>query len=208
MKNQSVRTSILLLGFVSLLADLSSDMMMPILPMFIISLGGTGLVVGLIGGLGDSVASILKVFSGYWSDRLGKKKALVFSGYSVSAISKLFFPLSTIWHHLAILRPIERVGKGMREAPRDAMIAAYTEKGKKRGKWFGVHRAMDNSGAILGSLIAFLLFWYMGFDFRTILWVSALIAFLALTPFAKIKDVYSKRKKSACRWVFLSFHTL
>ena len=180
--------NVILLGLVSFLTDVSSEMMMAILPMFIVALGGTALAVGLIGGLGDSVSSILQVFSGYWSDKYGKRKPLVFLGYLVSALSKLFLPFSTIWQHVLILRPIERIGKGVRTAPRDAIIADSSTV-EVRGKAFGIHRAMDTGGAILGSVLAFILFWLLGMDFRFILAVSALIAFSALLPLHPVKDL-------------------
>ena len=161
---RGIGINILLLGIVSFLTDLSSEMMMPILPMFITALGGTAFVVGLISGLGDSIASILKVFSGYWSDKYGRRKPFVFSGYAVSSLAKLFLAFSTLWQHVLIFRSVERVGKGLRDALRDAIIAdsALTE---VRGTAFGIHRAMDTAGAIGGSLLAFLLFWFLDLEF-------------------------------------------
>jgi len=184
---RGIGINILLLGIVSFLTDLSSEMMMPILPMFITALGGTAFVVGLIGGLGDSIASILKVFSGYWSDRYGRRKPFVFSGYTVSSLAKLFLAFSTLWQHVLIFRSVERVGKGLRDAPRDAIIAdsALTE---VRGTAFGIHRAMDTAGAVGGSLLAFLLFWFLGLEFKTIILVCAIIAFFALIPFYRVRE--------------------
>jgi len=186
--------NIILLGIMSFLTDTSSEMMMPILPMFIVALGGAPLAVGLIGGLGDSVSSILQVFSGYWSDKFGRRKPFVFSGYAVSAIAKLFLPLSTIWQHILVLRPSERVGKGLRTAPRDAIIAESAGAGV-RGKAFGIHRAMDTSGAILGSALVLILFWFLGLDFRPILLVSAIIAFFALAPLCLVREKVRKPGK-------------
>jgi MFS family permease len=171
----------LLLGLTSFLTDTSSEMIMPILPFFISALGGTGLVVGLIGGLEESVSSILKVIAGYWSDKTGKRKMFVSSGYLASAVSKIFLAFSTIWQHVLILKPIERVGKGLRTAPRDAIIADYTEK-DVRGKAFGLHRTLDTGGAILGSTLALILFWFMELEFNAIIFVGALMAFSALIP--------------------------
>jgi len=191
---RGIGINILLLGVVSFLTDLSSEMMMPILPMFITALGGTAFVVGLIGGFGDSIASILKVFSGYWSDRYGRRKPLVFSGYAISSIAKLFLALSTIWQHVLILRSVERIGKGLREAPRDAIIAD-SALAEVRGTAFGIHRAMDTAGAIGGSLLAFLLFWYLGLEFKTIILACAVIAFLALIPFYRVREVRREPQK-------------
>jgi MFS family permease len=196
--------NILLLGVVSLLTDVSSEMMMPILPMFITALGGTAFVVGLIGGLGDSIASILKVFSGYWSDRYGRRKPFVFSGYLVSAVSKLLLGLSTMWQHVLILRSTERVGKGVRDAPRDAIIAD-SSLNEVRGKAFGIHQAMDTTGAIGGSLLAFVLFWLLGLQFKTIILACAVIAFFALIPFYWVKEVRREPQKTS---LGISFRTL
>jgi len=186
--------NIILLGLVSALADLSSEIMMPLLPLFIKSLGGAGIAIGLVGGLGDSIASILKVFAGYWSDRLGKRKVFVYWGYGISAFAKLFFPLATAWQHILVLRPAERIGKGLRTAPRDAIIAGYTQQAT-RGKWFGLHRAMDTGGAVLGSAAAFVLFWYLGLGFREIFAIAAGIAFLALIPLRLVEEPKEEKKE-------------
>jgi len=182
--------NIFLLGIISLLTDVSSEMMLAILPLFIASLGGAGMAIGLIGGIGDSVASLLKVFSGYWSDRVRKRKPFAFFGYSLSSVAKLFFPFVSNWTQLLILRPLERVGKGVRTAPRDALIAASSKVGV-RGKAFGFHRAMDSFGAFLGALFAFILFWFLKFEFKPILLIAALISFLALIPFLWVRETVS-----------------
>ena len=193
MKNRFIKgisTNILLLGIVSFLNDFSSEMIMPILPMFITALGGTGLVVGIIGGLRDSISSILKVFCGYWSDKTGKRKIFVFSGYLTSGIFKLFLSFSTIWQHILVFASLERVGKGLRTAPRDAIIADSMP--EQRGKGFGIHRAFDTTGAILGSAVVFVLFWFLGFNFKSIIFAAALLAFLSLIPLYFVKE--EKRK--------------
>jgi len=179
--------NILLLGIVSFLNDVSSEIIMPVLPFFIVSLGGTGIALGLIGGLEESVSGVLKIFSGYWSDKTGKKKAFVSSGYGVSAVAKLFLPFSTVWQHVLVIKPIERVGKGLRSAPRDALISEYSDQ-KSRGLAFGVHRALDSAGAVLGSIIAFLLIWFFTLDLRQVLIIAAVLAFLALIPLIFVKE--------------------
>ena len=196
--------NVLLLGIVSLLADLSSEMMIPILPMYITTLGGSAFVVGLTGGLGDSISSMLKVFSGYWSDRTGKREPFVVFGYGVSALAKLGLALSTAWQHILIFRSVERTGKGLRDAPRDAVIADSTAP-EVRGKAFGIHRAMDTTGAIGGSLSAFLLFWAFGLEFKTIVLICAIVAFASLVPFVWMKDVEREPQK---RSLGLSFRAL
>ena len=193
----SVGVNVILLGVVSFITDTSSEMAMPVLPMFIQALAPAGiaaLAVGLVGGLGGLVANVLKVLSGYWSDRLGVRKPLVASGYLSSAVAKLFIPFSTTWHHVLVLKPVERVGKGLRTAPRDALIAESAPE-EIRGKAFGLHRALDTSGAILGSTLALLLT-LMGVGIREILVISAVVAFLALPPLYFVREVRSKPRRS------------
>lgn len=181
-----ISANILLLGAVSFLNDLSSEMIMPILPMFITALGGTGLIVGLIGGLRDSVSSILKVLCGYWSDKTGERKFFVTSGYFTSAFFKLFLAFSQTWRHILVFSGLERVGKGLRESARDAIIADSMP--NDRGRGFGVHRAMDTSGAIAGSIVVFLLFWFLGFNFKSVILIASIIAVLSLIPLYFVKE--------------------
>lgn len=193
MKNKyfkGISINIILLGIVSFFNDISSEMIMPILPMFITALGGAGLAVGIIGGLRDSISSILKVFCGYWSDKTGKRKIFVSSGYLTSGVFKLLLAFSTIWQEILVFSGLERVGKGLRTAPRDAIIADSMP--EARGKAFGIHRAFDTSGAILGSSLALILFWFLGIGFKAIILIAALVCGLALIPLYFVKD--RKRK--------------
>lgn len=192
-KLKGISINVLLLGIVSFLNDSSSEMIMPILPMFITALGGTGMIVGLIGGLRDSIASILKVFCGYWSDRKGKRKVFIYSGYLTSAFFKLLLSFSKLWQHILAFASLERVGKGLRTAARDAIIADSMP--KRRGKGFGIHRALDTSGAILGSIIVFLLYWFFGFNFNSIIFLAALIAFFSTIPLYFVKEKNRKTHK-------------
>ena len=178
--------NILLLGIVSFLNDVSSEMIMPILPMFIKSLGGAGLAVGLAGGLRDSIPSILNVLAGYWSDKTGKRKIFISAGYLVSSVFKLFLTFSRTWHQAAIFSGLERTGKGLRTAARDAIIAESA--GTQRGKGFGIHRAFDSSGAILGSVVAFILSGVFGLDFKLIILIAGIIAFASLVPLRFVKE--------------------
>jgi len=191
---QGISFNVILLGLVSFITDVSSEMIHPLLPMFIIALGGGGLAVGLIGGLGDSLASILKVFAGFWSDKSGKRKPFVFFGYILSSICKIFLAFSTVWQHILVLRPSERIGKGIRTAPRDAIIADSSI--NQRGKAFGLHRAMDTAGAIGGSSLAFLLFYFLGFSYKSIFLLASLIGVVALVPLLWVKEKRRKPKKS------------
>lgn len=192
-----LRRDIILLGLISFFTDMSSEIIAPILPFFLLSLGGSGIAIGLVMGLGDGLASILNFFSGRASDKIGKRKLFISAGYGLSATSKLFFPFSSSWWNILILRASERAGKGIRGAPRDAMIGERYE--ENRGLAFGFHRAMDTSGAIVGSLLAFLLFWLFKLQMKTILIMAAFLAFLAIPPvyFLKEKKIDVRKEKIA-----------
>ena len=178
--------NIILLGIVSFLNDVSTELIAPILPMFLTSLGAGSLAVGLIGGLRDSIASVLKVFTGVWSDRLGKSKIFVGSGYFTSSVFRLLLPFSRIWPNALVLISGERIGKGLRTAPRDAIIADSMP--QCRGKGFGIHRTLDTLGAILGSAICFILFWARGLEFKETILIAAILGFLALIPLFWVKE--------------------
>lgn len=179
--------NIILLGFTSLLADFSSEMIQPLLPFFIAALGGAGLAVGLVGGVGDALAAIFKVFSGYWADQSKKYKKFVYLGYGFSALAKFFFPLAKVWTHIFVLRPVERIGKGLRDAPRDAIVSESIRE-SARGRGFGIQRAMDSLGAILGSIFVFVLFLDFGLSFRTIFLIAAVIALTAIIPLFFVRE--------------------
>lgn len=173
--------NVFLFGVVSLLADFSSEMVFPILPFFVQSLGGGGVAIGLIFGVGDAISAIFKVVSGYLADKTKKYKFFVFSGYLFSALAKFLYPLSQTWHHIALIRPVERIGKGVRDAPRDAILSESLPS-SGRGRAFGIQRAMDSAGAILGSIAVLIFVWYFNLSFRTIFFISAFIALFAIVP--------------------------
>jgi MFS family permease len=135
---------------------------MPILPMFLQALGAGGEIIGLVGGLRESISSILKVVCGYWSDRTGKRKIFVYWGYGVSTVFKLLLALSKTWPMAVVFASLERTGKGLRTAARDAIIADSVA--DKRGKGFGIHRGLETIGAILGRR-SFLL-WFAVFSLK------------------------------------------
>jgi len=180
------KRNIYLLGLVSLLNDASSEIIQPILPLFIASLGAGGIAIGLIGGLAEGLPSILKVVSGYFSDRLKRRKPLVAAGYGISAVGKLLLAIASTWQQIFVLKTMERSGKGIRSAPRDAIIAESTPR-EGRGRGFGIHRALDSLGAVIGSVLAYLL-WQGGMDFRTIFVVAGAVAFVALLPLIPVRD--------------------
>ncbi|MCK4550219.1 MAG: MFS transporter, partial [Candidatus Krumholzibacteria bacterium] len=155
--------NVYLLGLVSLFTDLSSQMVFPLLPLFMTSVLGAGaIMVGLVEGGAEAVASILKAFSGIWSDRLRRRKPFVIAGYALSALAKpLFAVVGSVGGVLGI-RLTERIGKGLRNAPRDALVVESVD-AENRGKAFGSHRSMDGIGSVLGALAAFLLLPMLGF---------------------------------------------
>ena len=149
--------NVLALSLVSLLNDTSSDIIYPILPTFLaLSLGASPFAIGLIEGFAESIASILKLFSGYLSDRFGTRKLPVFLGYSLAAITRPFLAFVTSWPQVLVVRMTDRVGKGIRGAPRDALIADSVPK-SERGFAFGFNRAADHLGAVFGPIAGFVL---------------------------------------------------
>ncbi|MEW6062844.1 MAG: MFS transporter [Nanoarchaeota archaeon] len=179
--------NVIWMGVVSLLTDVSSEMIFPILPLFLANiLNASKSAIGIIEGLAESTASILKVFSGWLSDKLNKRKAIIVFGYSLSTIMKPLFAVSTLWQYVLVIRFFDRFGKGTRDPPRDALIAASTNKDVK-GRAFGFHKMMDTIGAIIGTLAAFLLLAF-AFNYRSIFWFSFIpgaIAVLVLIFFVK-----------------------
>ncbi|MGZ4922730.1 MAG: MFS transporter [Halobacteriota archaeon] len=157
-----VSTNVLVLGIVSLFADMSTEMVYPLVPLFLVSaLGATFIDVGLIEGVAESAASIMKLVSGYFSDRFGKRKFLVSSGYAIAAIAKPLLAFTTAWQQVLAIRFLDRFGKGIRSSARDAIISE--SKGLGAGRSFGFQRSLDTLGAVIGPLIAVALFAILSF---------------------------------------------
>ena len=143
----------------SFFTDISSEMIVNVMPLFLANILGVRLsVVGLIEGIAESTASLLKMFSGWFSDRMGKRKQPTVIGYTLSAIAKPFLLIVTSWWGVLAVRFTDRVGKGIRTAPRDALIADSVDE-KRRGLAFGLHRAGDTAGAVVGLLLALGIVW-------------------------------------------------
>lgn len=156
MKKKKVISNIVLLGLVSLFVDMSTEMVYPLVPLFLTaSLGASPAIVGIIEGIAESIASLLKVFSGYIGDVYHNKKRLAFAGYSASVIYKIFLILAASWPGVLVARVIDRTGKGIRTAPRDALVAQSSD-GKKLGGSFGLHKMLDMAGSSLGALFAYI----------------------------------------------------
>jgi MFS family permease len=156
--------NIIFLGIISFLTDVSSELIFTLLPLFLANvLGAATLVIGLIEGIAESTASLLKVFSGWFSDRLGNRKNLSFIGYALSTLSKPFMLIASSWGPVLAIRFADRFGKGIRSAPRDALVADSCGE-SDRGKAYGFHRAMDTSGAALGLVLAAIVVFFLQKD--------------------------------------------
>lgn len=167
------------LGFVSMLMDVSSEMIHALLPVYLtVGLGVTALAVGVIEGVAEATAAITKVFSGALSDRLGRRKELAAIGYGLAAFTKHVFSLAPSLSWLVAARFIDRVGKGIRGAPRDALVADLAPEGR-RGAAFGLRQSLDTLGAFIGPLLAIVLMWAFSNDFRSVFLVAVIPAFMA-----------------------------
>ena len=168
------------MGFGSLFMDMSSELIHSLLPVFMVSVLGTSVVaVGVLEGMAEATASIVKVFSGVLSDHFGKRKPLMIAGYALAAITKPIFPLADSVAWLFGARFVDRVGKGIRGAPRDALVADLTEP-RLRGAAYGLRQALDSVGALLGPLLAVLLMLVYADQMRVVLWFAAIPAFIAV----------------------------
>lgn len=180
---QTLPRNVKLLGFASLLNDIASEMVFPLLPHLLIgTLGGNKFLLGIIEGFADTVASLLKLWSGAWSDRAGKRKSFILTGYGLAVLIRPLLSFATVPWHVFAARTADRIGKGIRTAPRDALIADSTPPGM-RGRAFGFHRAMDHVGAAIGPLVAFAFLWAWPEQLRLLFLLTAipgLLVFLLL----------------------------
>lgn len=183
--------NIFFLGGSSFFNDVGSEMITPILPFYITAFGGTGVAVGLVSGLREGLSSLFKIFGGWFSDRIGKRKPFVFFGYFLSVIFKFFLAIAHSWQAIITFISLERFGK-LRDAPRDVIITQST---RKTGKGFALHQAMDTSGAIIGTLLVIFLFWKLQLEMRTIIFIAAGISALSLLPLFFVKEVNGRKTK-------------
>ena len=195
MTDRKLKPQVIVLGFVSLLNDSASEMIYPLLPIFITAtLGASPVVVGLIEGGADALASILKFVAGAWSDRLTRRKPIIATGYALAAGSRALIGAAGSWMAVLTARLIDRTGKGMRSAPRDAMISDVTP-ADQRGRAYGFHRAMDHAGAVVGPLLATLLMSGMGVPLRTMFYIAVIPGFIAVVLLlALLKEPESKQR--------------
>jgi MFS family permease len=172
--------TVIALGAVSLLTDLSSEMIYPLLPVFLSTALGAGpLAIGAIEGAAESVAALLKLASGWWSDRLPRRKPLVIAGYGIASLVRPLIGLAQSVGQVLAIRLADRVGKGIRGAPRDALIADAVD-ASQRGRAYGFHRAADHAGAVAGPIVAFALLTWGGVSLRTVFLLAAIPAAAAM----------------------------
>jgi len=201
-----VPRNIRMMGLVSLLTDASSEMVYPVLPLFLANvLGAPVAAIGLIESLAEATAAFMKVGSGWLSDRVGRRKPLIALGYSLSNLAKPFLALSATWPAVLALRLSDRLGKGVRTAPRDALIAESAEPGE-RGRAFGVHRALDTLGAAIGPFVAWAVLTLSPDAYRTVFLISAIPGTLAiLVVLFAVRDTGSRKPSGAAAPSFKGF---
>jgi MFS family permease len=177
---QGVSKNVYSLSFNSFLTDISREMIYPLLPLFLnVVLGAGTAFVGLVEGVAESTSSVLNLVSGWLSDKIRNRKTLMLWGYGLSAVTRPLVAIATAGWHVLVVRFVEKVGKGIRVPPRDALIAESCSI-EHRGKAFGIHRALDNTGSILGPLFAFYLLILLNNDYRSLFWIASIPAFLAI----------------------------
>jgi len=177
---RDIPAGVWILGFVSMLMDISSEMIHALLPVYLVTVLGTSMVtVGIIEGIAEATASVTKIFSGALSDRLGKRKWLAAAGYGLAAFTKPVFPLAPSVAWLVAARFVDRIGKGIRGAPRDALVADLSP-AELRGASFGLRQSLDTVGAFTGPLLAIALMWWTSDNFTAVFWWAVVPAFLAL----------------------------
>src|SRR6516162_1807439 len=177
---RKIPRSIWALGFVSMFMDISSEMIHALLPVYLVTvLGASTLAVGFIEGIAEATANITKIFSGALSDWLGKLKLLTAIGYGVAAFTKPIFPLASSVGWVVAARFIDRVGKGVRDAPRDALIADIAP-ADLRGASFGLRQSLDTIGAVVGPLATIALMALSSNDFQFVFWIAVVPAFISL----------------------------
>ena len=199
--------NIIILGLVSLFTDISSEMIYPLVPLYLtIVLGASPAALGIIEGIAESLASLLKIVSGRVADRLDKRKPLTIAGYSLSAVGKVLFVVATSWTGVLWARVSDRFGKGIRTAPRDALIADFSNV-EARGKAFGLHRAMDTAGAVIGILLAYWLFTHYNGNYIIVFWLSVIPAIIGVLLLFLLSES-GKRKANMVKKLAFSWNDL
>jgi MFS family permease len=176
-----VPKTVYILGIVSFFTDISSEMIYPLLPVFLTQTLGAGPVaLGIIEGSAEAISSFLKVVAGIWTDKVGKRKPFIVAGYLIASISRPLIAFAKTWHVVFALRFLDRMGKGIRTSPRDALIADVTSS-EFRGSAYGIHRAMDHGGAIIGPLVASILLGYFGITLHNVFLLAAIPSLIGVS---------------------------
>lgn len=186
---RKIPRTVIALGFVSFFTDMSSEMIYPLLPLFLTGvLGASAITLGMVEGFAEAAASLLKVVSGIWTDRVSRRKPFVFAGYGLAGIVRPLIGLATGWPFVLAMRLLDRVGKGIRTSPRDALIADVVEP-DQRGRAYGFHRMMDHGGAVVGPLVAALLLSVAGFSLEWVFLSAAVPAVIVMVViFLAVKE--------------------
>jgi MFS family permease len=188
-RSQRIASGVWTLGWISFLSDVASDMIYPLLPDFLTrTLHAGPAALGLIEGVAEATASLMKIASGWWSDRVRRRKPLIVAGYSIAAVARPLIGLASSWAQVLFIRFADRVGKGIRTSPRDALLADMVPPGE-RGRAYGLQRAMDNAGAVGGPLLAAFLLRFVFDDERSVFLLAAVPGILAIAVLvAKVRD--------------------
>lgn len=186
-----MQKNVVILGLVSLFTDISSEMIYPLVPLYLTAvLGASPAALGIIEGVAESLASFLKIVSGRLADRLAKRKPLAILGYGLSALGKVLFVMATSWTGILWARVSDRFGKGVRTAPRDALIAESCG-AETRGKAFGLHRAMDTAGAVIGIGLSYWLFTRYNGAYVTVFWLAVIPAVIGVALLFLVRETGS-----------------
>lgn len=178
--NARIPRPVWFLGWTSLFTDAATEMIYPLLPVYLSRvLGASAVSLGIIEGVAEGVNSVLKVFSGYWSDRVRKRRPIVIGGYALSSFARPFIAITTAWPQVLLIRALDRVGKGVRGAPRDVLLARFATP-KTRGRIYGFHRAMDHTGAILGPLLATAMLFFAPGQYRLVFALTIIPGLIAV----------------------------
>jgi MFS family permease len=177
-----------LLGFVSLFTDAATEIIYPLMPVYLSRvLGASALSLGVIEGVAEGVNSLLKLMSGWWSDRQTKRRPIVIAGYALSSAARPLIAIAGTWMHVLLIRVVDRTGKGIRSAPRDAMLTRLAD-ASSRGRIFGFHRAMDHTGAIVGPLLATMFLFFLPGQYRLLFALTAIPGALAVSTLFLVKE--------------------
>lgn len=191
----NLRRNVFFLGLVSLFNDFSNEMVQSVMPVFLgVVLGVPPIGVGLIEGVADAVASFLKIISGWVSDKTRQRKKLAILGYSISVLSRPFMALASSFAHVFAVRAMDRVGKGVRESPRDALLAESVGR-EDLARSFGYHRAMDALGATIGPVTAFLILPFIDYNYRSLFIIAFFVGLLSVSSFFFVKEINGSRER-------------